>query len=73
MKNLLNLGKALNKAQQKTIVGGHRPPSFKKVDYDCESGLCCSSDDDCPDQIIETLWGQDTLSGICNGTYCITS
>ncbi|WP_299526051.1 hypothetical protein [Winogradskyella sp.] len=34
MKNLLNLGKALNKAEQKQVFGGE-PNRLRKADSDC--------------------------------------
>ncbi|MDH7914577.1 hypothetical protein [Winogradskyella sp. SYSU M77433] len=57
MKNLLNLGKALNKAEQRMINGGNNngcpPPKLKKYDpdeqFECggDTGLSCEMHEIC--------------------------
>lgn len=55
-KQFLNLGKALNKTEQKQIFGGEREPagmdpgepcSSCSVNSDCNSGVCMTSSGDC--------------------------
>ena len=41
MKNLKILGKALSKAEQKTINGGKTKPVLCVNDLDCGDGFCC--------------------------------
>ena len=72
MKNLLNLGKALNKAEQKLIFGGAR---LKKNDPNCDIMLCCGSDSDCPG---DEPFGSDpnnpayTIGHYCDGGVCLS-
>ena len=59
----MNLGKALNKAEQKSILGG-----FKKNDPNCDIMLCCDTDGDCP--FTYDIYG-DPVPGWCStGGYC---
>ena len=72
MKNLLNLGKALNKAEQKSIFGGAR---LKKNDPNCDITLCCGpgSDNQCPADVDFPHLGytiaHECINGACDLQY----
>lgn len=70
-KEILNIGEALDKAQQKEVFGG----TLTKVPTICAPGQSCSSDDDCcPGEVCgwiyssdfefdENEWGNQTQTG----------
>ena len=62
MKKLQNLGKALNKAEQKSTFGG-----FKKNDPNCDIMLCCGEDSDCPPDALGI--GHFCNNGVCQLYY----
>lgn len=68
-KSMLNLGKALDKAEQKNIFGGLSYPT--KDNGDCDHwNTCCGPDNPCP---TIRLIGNDTgyRTGTCNSRgYC---
>lgn len=46
-KQILNIGKALNKAEQKTINGGHMLAAPCRGGKDMDTGCLCTSGDQC--------------------------
>ncbi|WP_179020848.1 hypothetical protein [Winogradskyella forsetii] len=74
MKNLLNLGKALNKAQQKQIFGGmihltKKPDTgggggSSPVNWCDDDPTCCETDAECPGTTANGEW----LEGFCQIT-----
>jgi len=72
MKNLLNLGKALNKADQKQIFGGGDGYQLEKYDPHCAYMPCCNSDSDCSARSDGTDGYElgDIIPGWCVAGYC---
>lgn len=60
-KSISNIGKALNKATQKQIMGGK-----KKCDshYQCGTGSCCNTAGWC-----QTLGSQGSTGLMCDGSF----
>lgn len=70
-KQILNLGKALSKAEQKTVFGGKATLTHAPVD----GGIGCGPDFPCPTMGAVVDEGEEagkwiTYKGVCTDGYC---